>query len=102
MLVNARELSKQEKLLEVANDLMDLWVQDTRDAESRILVITNDSEDAKLVENWINNEFDFAPHMATSIYADLNQFQIDLAIKMFFYTPPPSKERGNCSFEFSF
>ena len=95
MLVNAKELSKQEKLLEVANDLMDLWVQDTRDAESRILVITHDSEDAKLVENWLNNEFDFAPNMATSIYADLSQFQIDLAIKMFFYSPPLSNEKGN-------
>ena len=92
---NAKEPNNREKLLEVANDLMELWMQDTRDAESRILVITHDSEDAQSVEDWINNEFEFAPHMATSIHADQNQFSMDLAVKMFFYSPPPPKETGS-------
>ena len=95
MLSNTKEVDKRDKLLEVANDLMDLWIQDTRDAESRILVITHNTEDVQLVEGWINNEFDFAPHMATSIHADLAQFHVDLAIKMFFYNPPIPKETGN-------
>ena len=100
MLVNVGEMNKKENLLEVANDMMDLWIQDTGDAESRILVITHDSEEAKLVENWLNNEFDFAPNMATSIYAGLSQFEIDLALKMFFYSPPPSNKPGNCCIRF--
>ena len=93
-MTNTKGVSKRENLLEVANDLMDLWMQDTRDAESRILVITNKNDDAQSVQDWINNEFDFAPLMATSIYGDLNQFQMDLALKMFFYSPPFSRETG--------
>ena len=73
---------------------MELWMQDTRDAESRVLVITHNSEDAQSVQDWINNEFDFAPLMATCIHADLNQFQMDLAVKMFFYNPPLAQEVG--------
>ena len=81
---------------------MDFWMQDTRDAESRILVITHNSEDAQSVQDWINNEFDFAPLMATSIYADLNQFQMDLALKMFFYSPPLAKESGECGIDLKY
>jgi len=44
---------KRTKLLDVANELMDLWIEDTRDAESRILVIANDAQDAQLLEDWI-------------------------------------------------
>ena len=65
MQCNTKEFHKREKLLEVANDLMELWIEDTRDAESRVLVITNDIQDVKKLENWINNEFDFAPTFGT-------------------------------------
>lgn len=92
MQCNTKEFHKREKLLEVANDLMELWIEDTRDAESRVLVITNDIQDVKKLENWINNEFDFAPHMATALYSGLDKFKMDLATKMFFYSPPAPKE----------
>ena len=92
MLCSDIKHDKRTKLLDVANELMDLWIEDTRDAESRILVIANDAQDAQLLEDWINNDFDFAPHMATCIHGDLDPFKIDLAVKMFFYSPPPPKE----------
>ena len=94
-MANKDELAKREKLLEVVNYLMNLWKKDTRDAESRILVITHDSKNAELLEKWLNNEFANA-NMATSIYPERNQFVNDLAIKMFFYNPSLSSKRGNC------
>ena len=69
---------------------------------TKVLVITHNSEDAQSVQDWINNEFDFAPLMATSIYADLNQFQMDLALKMFFYSPPLTKESGECGIDLKY
>ena len=71
---------------------MDLWIEDTRDAESRILVIVRDAQDAQLLQDCINNDFDFAPNMATWIHDELDPFRIDLAVKMFYYSPPPPNE----------
>ena len=89
MLCSDTKNDKRSKLLDVANELMDLWIEDTRDAESRILVIAHDAQDAQLLQDWINNDFDFAPHMATCIHDNLDPFKIDLSLKMFYYNPPP-------------
>ena len=89
MLCSDVKHDKRTKLLDVANELMDLWIEDTRDAESRILVIAHDAQDAQLLQDWINNDFDFAPHMATCIHDNLDPFKIDLSLKMFYYNPPP-------------
>ena len=91
---NGTQHDKRTKLLDVANELMDLWIEDTKDAESRILVIARDAQDAQLLQDCINNDFDFAPHMATCIHDELDPFRIDLAVKMFYYSPPPPKENG--------
>ena len=76
----------------MANELFDLWAEDTSDAESRILVIARDAQDAQLLQDCINNDFEFAPHMATCIHDELDPFKIDLAVKMFYLSPQPRKE----------
>ena len=76
----------------MANELFDLWAEDTSDAESRILVIARDAQDAQLLQDCINNEFEFAPHMATCIHDELDPFKIDLAVKMFYLNPQPRKQ----------
>ena len=79
----------------MANELFDMWAEDTSDAESRILVIARDAQDAQLLQDCINNDFDFAPNMATCIHDELDPFRIDLAVKMFYYSPPPPNETSS-------
>ena len=85
---------------EIAHSLINLWVGDTRDAESRILILVHDNETVRIVEKWLNNEFDLiAPNMATSLHDKMSPFQTDLSIKLFFFSPPPLPVEG-ISFKF--